>query len=117
MVLLEMNKEDFDYARKIGELAEMSILVDEQKSFSSDLNDIVQLGVVLTPYVIPSVTLIIVEMIKASKKVKIKLSDDSIEIEGMPIDKMLEIIEIYIKEKNEDAAKKMLNKILIQDKN
>lgn len=112
MIIIEMNKEDRVYADKIAELAEMSIIVDQPRAFSSDLNEIVQVGVQLAPYIVPSVSLIIVEMIKNAKKVKIKLSDESIEVEGMSKDEAIEIVEKYIKEKREDKAQEILNKLL-----
>lgn len=82
MIIFELDKEDIEYAERISDLADMSIIIDESKSFSSELNSVIQLGVTLAPYAITGVTLIIIELIKNRKKIKIKVTDNSFEIEG-----------------------------------
>ena len=64
MIIFEMEKEDIKYVDRIGELADMCIVIDNPKSFSSELNTVVQIGVELAPYAISGVTLIIIELIK-----------------------------------------------------
>ena len=112
MIIIEFEKNDKDYADKICELATMSIVITEPRSFSSDLNNIIQIGVQLAPSVVSAVTLILVEMIKKNKKVKFKVSDDSFEVEGLSEERALELAEKYINQKREDEAKKILNKLL-----
>lgn len=52
MIIFEMEKEDIKYVDRIGELADMCIVIDNPKSFSSELNTVVQIGVELAPYAI-----------------------------------------------------------------
>ena len=80
MIVFEFEKEDIGYAERISDLAEMSLLIEDPKSFSSDLNTVIQIGVELAPYAITGITLIIVELIKNRKKIKIKVSDDGITV-------------------------------------
>lgn len=115
MIIFELSKEDMNYADKISELADMSTTIVVPKSFSSNLNDVIQIAVELSPYVISAVSLIIIEMIKSSKKLKIKIGKDSIEAEGFSEEKMLELAEKYIKQQKEDQAKEVLNKLLSQN--
>ena len=82
MIIFEFDKEDLKYAEKISDLAEMSLTIEEPKSFSSDLNTVIQIGVELAPYAITAVSLIIIELIKNQKKIKIKVADDGITVEG-----------------------------------
>lgn len=111
MIIFEMDKEDVEYADRISELADMSIVVDNPKSFSSDLNTVIQIGVTLAPYAISGVTLIIIELIKNRKKIKIKVSDNSFEIEGEQ-DKVLEVARELIEHQQEEKAKKLLSDLL-----
>ena len=111
MIIFEMDKEDVEYADRISELADMSIVVDNPKSFSSDLNTVIQIGVTLAPYAISGVTLIIIELIKNRKKIKIKVSDNSFEIEGEQ-EKVLEVARELIEHQQEEKAKKLLSDLL-----
>lgn len=111
MIVFEFDKEDIDYAERISDLAEMSLIIEDPKSFSSDLNTIIQIGVELAPYAITGVTLIIVELIKNRKKIKIKVSDDDITVEGEE-EKALEIAKDLIVHKKENEAQKTLHKLL-----
>ncbi len=115
MIIFKFKKDDIEYADRISELADMSIVIDEPKSFSSDLNEIIQVGVQLAPYVISAVTMILVEMLKKSKKVSIKISENSLEAEGLSEDKALELAKEYIEQQREDKGKEVLNKLLSQD--
>jgi lactam utilization protein B len=54
-------------------------------------------------------------MIKNKKKIKIKVTDDSIEIEGDE-DKALDVVRELIKQKKEDQAQKILNDLLAGNK-
>ncbi len=111
MIIFEFDKEDINYAERISDLAEMSLLIEDPKSFSSDLNTVIQIGVELAPYAITGITLIIVELIKNRKKIKIKVSDDGITVEGEE-EKTLEIAKELIAQKKEEEAKKVLHDLL-----
>ncbi|MBO5947460.1 hypothetical protein J6Q66_01335 [bacterium] len=111
MIVFEFDKEDKNYAERISDLAEMSLMIEEPRSFSSDLNTVIQIGVELAPYAITGVTLIILELIKNRKKIKIKVSNDGFSVEGEE-EKALEIVKKLIEQKNEDEAKKVLNELL-----
>lgn len=111
MIVFEFDKEDIEYAERISDLAEMSLLIEEPKSFSSDLNTIIQIGVELAPYAITGITLIIIEIIENRKKIKIKVSDDGITVEGEEA-KALEIAKELIAQKKEEDAKKILHDLL-----
>ena len=63
MIIFEIEKEDEEYADRISRLADMSIVIDNPKSFSSELNTVIQIGVELAPYAISGVVLIIIELI------------------------------------------------------
>jgi len=112
MIIFEMEKEDVKYADRICGLANMSIVIDDPKSFSSDLSTVIQLGVELAPYAISGVTLIIIELIKNRKKIKIKVTDGGFEVEGGE-DKVLEVVGQLIEQKQEEKAKKILNNLLL----
>lgn len=111
MIIFELNKEDLVYAEKIRQLSEMSIVVEDPKSFCSDLNTVIQIGVSLAPYAISAVTLIIIELIKNKKKIKIKVSNDGFEIEGDE-EKVIEIAQKLINEKQEEKAQEILRNLL-----
>lgn len=111
MIVFEFDKEDIGYAERISDLAELSLLIEDPKSFSSDLNTVIQIGVELAPYAITGITLIIVELIKNRKKIKIKVSDDGITVEGEE-EKALEIAKELIAQKKEEEAKKVLHDLL-----
>ena len=106
MIVFEFDKEDIGYAERISDLAEMSLLIEDPKSFSSDLNTVIQIGVELAPYAITGITLII-----NRKKIKIKVSDDGITVEGEE-EKALEIAKELIAQKKEEEAKKVLHDLL-----
>ena len=44
MIIFELNKEDSEYTDRISQLSEMSIVVEDPKSFCSDLNTVIQIG-------------------------------------------------------------------------
>lgn len=111
MIIFELDKEDVAYAERISELADMSIIIDNPKSFSNDLNTVIQIGVELAPYVISGVTLIIIELIKNRKNIKIKYSDSGFEVEGEQ-EETLEVAKKLIEQQQEDKAKKILNDLL-----
>ncbi len=111
MIIFELNKEDIDYAERISELAEMSLVIEEPRSFSSELNTIVQVGVELAPYAITGVSLIIVELIKNRKKIKIHVTKDGIMVEGEE-EKAIEIAEKLIQQKKEEEAHSILCNLL-----
>ena len=111
MIILELEKEDIQYAERISELAETSIMIDSPRSFSSELSNIIQIGVELAPYAISGVTLIIIELIKNRKKIKIKITDDSVEVEGEE-EKVLAVVKDLVERKQDEKAKKILNDLL-----
>lgn len=114
MIIFELSKDDVEFADKIANEAEMSTIIVEPKSFSSEINDIIQIGVQLAPYAIPAVALILVEMIKNSKKIKIKISDNSFEAEGREKE-VLELAKQYVKLNQDEKAKSVLQEVLQQD--
>ena len=71
----------------------------------------VQIGVELAPYAISGVTLIIIELIKNRKKIKIKVSDNGFEVEGDE-EKALKIAKELIEQKQEEKAQKVLSDLL-----
>lgn len=111
MIIFELNKEDIDYAERISGLAEMSLVIEEPRSFSSELNTIVQVGVELAPYAITGVSLIIVELIKNRKKIKIHVTKDEIMVEGEE-EKAIEIAEKFIRQNKEEEAQSILCNLL-----
>lgn len=108
MIIFELDKEDMEYADRISDLAEASIIVDDPKSFSSDLNTVIQIGVTLAPYAITGITLIIIELIKNRKKIKIKFDNNGVEVEGEQ-EKALETAKKLIELKRDADAQKLLN--------
>lgn len=114
MIIFEIDKEDLDYANRISELAEMSIIIDEPRSFSSELNSIIQVGVTLAPYAISGVSLIIIELIKNKKNIKIKVTDEGFEVEGEE-EKTIEIVRELINLKKEEKAQELLNHLLSEE--
>lgn len=111
MVIFELDKEDIEYAARISDLAEMSIIIDEPRSFSSELNTVIQLGITLAPYAISGVTLIIIELIKNRKRIKIKVTDDGFEIEGGE-EKALQMAKELISLNQDAKAEKILGDLL-----
>lgn len=114
MIIFELDKEDIEYADRINELADMSIVIDNPKSFSSELNTVIQIGVTLAPYAISGVTMIVIELIKNRKKIKIKVADDGFEIEGDE-EKVLEVAKRLIEQKQEEKAQKILSELLSEE--
>lgn len=112
MIIFEFDKADMNYAEQISKLAEVSITIPEQKSFSSDLNTVIQIGVELAKISIPAVAVILVEMIKNSKKIKIKVSDNILETEGLSEENSLELAKKFIEQKQDGKAKELLSKLL-----
>lgn len=104
-------KLDGIYCQNIGLIMDMCIVIDNPKSFSSELNTVVQIGVELAPYAISGVTLIIIELIKNRKKIKIKVSDNGFEVEGDE-EKALKIAKELIEQKQEEKAQKVLSDLL-----
>lgn len=111
MVIFELDKEDMEYAERISDLAEMSIIIDEPRSFSSELNTVIQLGITLAPYAISGVTLIIIELIKNRKRIKIKVTDDGFEIEGEE-ETALQMAKELISLNQDAKAEKILHDLL-----
>lgn len=111
MIIFELNKEDIEYVNRISNLSNISIVIDEPRSFSSDLNTVIQIGVNLAPYAIPAVSLIIIELIKKNKRIRIKVTDEGVEVEGNET-KSLEIAKELIKAQNEKKAQEVLNGLL-----
>lgn len=111
MIIFEVDKKDVEYVERICDLAEMSIVIENPKSFCSDLNTVIQIGVTLAPYAISGVSLIIIELIKNRKKIKIRITDEEIEIEGDQ-NKVLEIVKELIEQRQEEKAQKLLSDLL-----
>lgn len=114
MIIIEMPRDDQSYAEQIAEKAEMATMAVAPKSFSSELNDIIQVGIQLASYAIPAVALIIVEMIKSKKQLKIKISNDSFEAEGRE-QEVLGLAAEYVWQKKEDEAVKTVMKLFEAD--
>ena len=111
MIIIELDKEDIEYADRICDLADMSIIIEEPRSFSSELNTVIQIGITLAPYAISGVTLIIIELIKNRKKIKIKVTDEGFEIEGEE-EKVLQMAKELISMDQETKAAKVLNDLM-----
>ena len=77
-------------------------------------NDIIQVGIQLASYAIPAVALILVEMIKTKKNLKIKISNDSFEAEGRE-EEVLALAAEYVRQKKEEEAVKTVIKLLELD--
>ena len=115
MIILEFSKEDINYADRIADLAEISTVIVAPKSFSSELNDMIQVGIRLAPCIIPAVSLILVEMLKQSKKIKIKITDTELETEGLSERDSVKLAEQYILKQQEQKAVEIFSKLLKQD--
>lgn len=113
MIIFEIEKEDEEYADRISRLADMSIVIDNPKSFNSELNTVIQIGVELAPYAISGVVLIIIELIKKRKEFKMKYTDGDFgfDLEGEE-EIVLKKAEELIDQHQEEKAKKMLNDAL-----
>lgn len=114
MIIIEMPRDEQTYAEQIAEKAEMATMAVAPKSFSSELNDIIQVGIQLASYAIPAVVLILVEMIKTKKNLKIKISNDSFEAEGRE-EEVLALAAEYVRQKKEEEAVKTVIKLLELD--
>ncbi len=110
MIIIELDKQDLEAAEKISELSEESIIVEEPNSFSSDLNTFVQIGITLAPSAISAIVIILTELIRNRKHVRVKIDD--LEVEGFSEDKTLELVEKYLREKRDEKAKEELTKLL-----
>lgn len=114
MIIIEMLGDDRFYADRIVAEAEMATMAVAPKSFSSELNDIIQVGIQLASYAIPAVALILVEMIKTKRNLKIKISKDSFEADGRE-EAVLALAAEFVREKKEDEAVKTVSKLLAMD--
>lgn len=114
MIIIEMLGDVRSYADRIVAEAEMATMAVAPKSFSSELSDIIQVGIQLASYAIPAVALILVEMIKNKRNLKIKISKDSFEADGRE-EAVLALAAEFIREKKEDEAVKTISKLLAMD--
>lgn len=90
MITIELAREEREYAEKMIEVSELSTGIIEMKSFDGWLNDAIQVGIALSPTVVPALALIISEMIKKNKRVNIKVG--KVEVEGLSEDNALRIL-------------------------
>lgn len=111
MLIFELDKNEEEYAERICELAETAIIIENPKSFCSNLSEVIQIGVTLAPYAISGVVLIIIELIKNKKKIKIRVTDTEIEVEGAQ-EKALEVAKELIELQQTEKAKKVLSDLL-----
>lgn len=114
MIIIEMLGDDRSYADRIVAEAEMATMAVAPKSFSSELSDIIQVGIQLASYAIPAVALILVEMIKNKRNLKIKISKDSFEADGRE-EAVLALAAEFVREKKEDETVKTISKLLAMD--
>lgn len=114
MVIFEFSKDDIIYAEKIADLSNLSTIVVSPKSFNSELNDVVQVAIEVAPYVIPSITLVLIEIIKSSRKIKIKITENGFASEGISEEKSIELAREYITKNDEKKAQQVLNDLLSQ---
>lgn len=90
MITIELDREEREYAEKMIEVSELSTGIIDVKSFDGWLNDAIQVGIALSPTVVPALALIISEMIKKNKRVNIKVG--KVEVEGLSEDNALQIL-------------------------
>ena len=114
MIIIEMLGDDRLYADRIVAEAEMATMAVAPKSFSSELNDIIQVGIQLASYAIPAVALILVELIKNKRNLKVKISKNSLEADGRE-EAVLALAAEFVREKKEDEAVKTVSKLLAMD--
>lgn len=114
MIIIEMLGDDRLYADRIVAEAEMATMAVAPKSFSSELNDIIQVGIQLASYAIPAVALILVELIKNKRNLKVKISKNSLEADGRE-EAVLALAAEFVREKKEDKAVKTVSKLLAMD--
>ena len=111
MIIVELSSNDMEYAKRIADEAEMSTIVVSPRSFSSEINEIIQVGVQLASYAIPAVALIIVEALKNKKRIKIKITNSSFEAEGRE-QEVLALARLYIEQNKEKEASKIVEELL-----
>ena len=114
MIIIEMLGDDRLYADRIVAEAEMATMAVAPKSFGSELNDIIQVGIQLASYAIPAVALILVELIKNKRNLKVKISKNSLEADGRE-EAVLALAAEFVREKKEDEAVKTVSKLLAMD--
>ncbi len=100
MITIELAREEREYAEKMIEVSELSTGIIEVKSFDGWLNDAIQVGIALSPTVVPALALIISEMIKKNKRVNIKVG--KVEIEGLSEDNALHILDKLLQQEGEE---------------
>lgn len=115
MIIIELDKKDIDYAERICDLADTSIVIEEPRSFSSELNTVIQIGINLAPYAITGVTLIIIELIKNRKRIRIKVTDEGFEVDGEE-EMALQMAKELISQRQEAEAQKVLNNLMAGNK-
>jgi hypothetical protein len=103
MIVIEMEKTSIEYAYKFQEVCEENTGIISQKSFSG-ISEVVQIGINLTPIVLPFVAGVIIEMIRNNKKVKIKTID--VEIENLSENNALKILEQLFEKNKKTKGKK-----------
>lgn len=113
MIIIELDKKDSSIAEQICDLAEEAVIVEEPRSFSSDLNMYIQVGITLIPSAISAVVLIVTEIIRNKKHIRLKI--DGFEIEGVSEEKSLRLAEEYLKAKQDEKAKEELIKLFSVD--
>ena len=90
MVIFELDKVDKVYAERIVEVCDLSLGVVEPKSVNG-LSEIVQVGVMLSPLVIPALANVLTEIVKNKRTIRIKIGNR--EVEGLSEDNALMVLQ------------------------
>lgn len=101
LIIFEMCPEDEAYAERLSQLSEMSTGIVKPKSFSG-VNELLQLGIVLTPAITSGVAVIISEMIKNKRSVDIKVGN--VEVKGLTEDNALKILNQLLEKDDGELA-------------
>lgn len=116
VIVIEFDKKDKMYAQQIVDCVEESMIIEPEKSFSSELNTVIQVCIqTIVPAVTSTVASIIVQAIKNKSKCKVKIANDGIEVSGFSEEKTLELVREYLKMKKDDEAQKLVKDMLDKD--
>ena len=103
MIIFEMKKDDIEYANKLMNICDENTGILSPHSFSG-IDDIIAIGIIVTPMLLKEISKIIVEMIKKDKRVRVKVGD--IEIDGLTEENALKKLEDILEYSNTERKAK-----------
>ena len=95
MIIINLSSEDMEYAKRLQSYAEVSLVIKDPKSFSSEELQLIQIGATFAAPVIATVASTFVEMWKARREYSITIGKDTFTVKGFNKKETMELVEKY----------------------